>query len=149
LSKHTKIEIRSERGQTMVEFALVLPIFCLLLIGIIQFGIIWNNYVTLTDAARAGARKAVVSKDEASAEAAVRHSAGNLPGAQSAATCTNPPEQVLGVTVTPATASWDPGSDVTVCAKYKPRMIFADSLRKFGVNLPDITLKAETTERIE
>jgi Flp pilus assembly protein TadG len=149
LSKQREIDIRSERGQTMVEFALVLPFFCLLLFGIIQFGIIWNNYVTLTDAARAGARKAVVSKDEAAAEAAVRHSAGNLPGAQSAERCPPAAEKLLGVTVTPATTSWDPGSDVTVCAMYKPDLFFADALRKFGVDLPDLTLRAETTERIE
>jgi Flp pilus assembly protein TadG len=140
LSKHTKVEIRSERGQTMVEFALVLPIFCLLLIGIIQFGIIWNNYVTLTDAVRAGARKAVVSKDEASAEAAVRHSAGNLNGA------TNCPR--LCPTVT---SSWISGSDVTVSATYEPDLsVLGDALRFFGVDLEKIVLlKAETTERVE
>ena len=53
---------RDERGQAMVEFALVLPILMALLLGIIQFGIVFNNYITLTDAARAGARKAAVSR---------------------------------------------------------------------------------------
>ena len=51
-------DITSERGQTMAEFAVVLPILVVLLFGIMQFGIAFNNYVTLTDAARAGARKA-------------------------------------------------------------------------------------------
>ncbi|MGZ8701377.1 MAG: TadE/TadG family type IV pilus assembly protein, partial [Gaiellaceae bacterium] len=37
----------------MTEFAFVLPILLVLLFGIIQFGIIFNNYVALTDAARA------------------------------------------------------------------------------------------------
>ena len=41
----------------MTEFALVMPILLFLLLGIIQFGIVFNNYVTLTDAVRAGARK--------------------------------------------------------------------------------------------
>src|SRR6266516_952313 len=53
---------RSEKGQTMVEFAMVLPILCVLLFGVIQFGILFNNYITLTDAVRAGARKAIVSR---------------------------------------------------------------------------------------
>jgi Flp pilus assembly protein TadG len=48
--------LHDERGQTMVEFAIVLPVLCLLLFGAIQFGILFNNYVTITDAARAGAR---------------------------------------------------------------------------------------------
>ena len=42
----------------MVEFALVIPILCVVLFGVIQFGILYKNYVTLTDAARIGARKA-------------------------------------------------------------------------------------------
>ena len=46
----------------MVEFALVLPILLLLVMGIIQFGIVFNNYVTLTDGVRAGARQAAVSR---------------------------------------------------------------------------------------
>ena len=36
---------RSEEGQAMVEFALVFPILLLLVMGIIQFGILFNNYV--------------------------------------------------------------------------------------------------------
>ena len=46
----------------MTEFALVMPILLFLLLGIIQFGIVFNNYVTLTDAVRAGARKGAVSR---------------------------------------------------------------------------------------
>ena len=43
-----------EKGQTMVEFALVLPVLCVLLFGVIQFGILYNDYVTLTDATAPG-----------------------------------------------------------------------------------------------
>ena len=46
----------------MVEFVIVAPILLLLVFGIIQFGILFNNYVTLTDAVRAGARQAAVSR---------------------------------------------------------------------------------------
>ena len=49
----------------MVEFALVVPILCVVLFGIIQFGVLYNDYVTLTDATRVGARKAAVSRHEA------------------------------------------------------------------------------------
>ena len=45
----------------MAEFALVLPILAFLLFAVIQFGIAFNNYITLTDATRAGARKAAAS----------------------------------------------------------------------------------------
>ncbi len=39
-----------------------LPILLLLVFGIIQFGILFNHYLTLTDAVRAGARQAAVSR---------------------------------------------------------------------------------------
>lgn len=44
------------RGQSLVEFALVLMPLMLILLGIIQFGFIFNAYVTMTNAAREGAR---------------------------------------------------------------------------------------------
>src|SRR5256885_15728725 len=77
-----RISIRNQQGQTMTEFALVLPILALLLFGIIQFGIVFNNYVTLTDATRAGARKAAVARQlpnpTAACVAAARGSASGL-----------------------------------------------------------------------
>jgi Flp pilus assembly protein TadG len=51
-------ERRSEAGQSLVEFSLILlPLFFILL-GIIQFGFIFNTYVTMTNAARDAARLA-------------------------------------------------------------------------------------------
>jgi Flp pilus assembly protein TadG len=47
-------------GQSLVEFALVLTPLFLVLLGIIQFGFIFNTYVTLTNAAREGARTGTV-----------------------------------------------------------------------------------------
>jgi Flp pilus assembly protein TadG len=43
---------KNESGQAMVEFAIILPILLVLVFGIIQFGITFNNYMTLTDAVR-------------------------------------------------------------------------------------------------
>ena len=51
-------ERSSEAGQSLVEFSLILlPLFFILL-GIIQFGFIFNTYVTMTNAARDAARLA-------------------------------------------------------------------------------------------
>jgi Flp pilus assembly protein TadG len=47
-------------GQSLVEFALVLTPLFLVLLGIIQFGFIFNTYVTLTNSAREGARSGTV-----------------------------------------------------------------------------------------
>lgn len=49
-----------EAGQSLVEFSLVLMPLMLVLLGIIQFGFVFNAYVTLTNAAREGARAGTV-----------------------------------------------------------------------------------------
>ncbi len=50
----------TERGQSLVEFALVLIPLFIILLGIIQFGFIFNSYVTITNATREGARTGTV-----------------------------------------------------------------------------------------
>lgn len=47
-------------GQSLVEFALVLAPLLLLLLAIVQFGFIFNAYVTLTNAVREGARAGTI-----------------------------------------------------------------------------------------
>lgn len=54
----------SERGAAAVELALVLPILILLLFGIIEFGRAYNAKVTLTHAAREGARALAVGDSD-------------------------------------------------------------------------------------
>lgn len=46
-----------ERGQSLVEFSLILTPLFLILLGIVQFGFIFNSYVTLANAAREAARE--------------------------------------------------------------------------------------------
>ena len=53
---------RHGRGQAMVEFALVIPIFLLLLVAIFDLGRAVFAYNTLTNAAREGARTAIVNQ---------------------------------------------------------------------------------------
>ena len=52
---------RRSRGQAMVEFALVAPMFFLLLFGIIEAGRFIFYYETLSNATREGARYAIVN----------------------------------------------------------------------------------------
>lgn len=129
-----RVALRDERGQAAAELALVLPILCALLLGIAQFGIVWNNYLTITDAARAGARKAAVSRfvgdQGASAITEARNSASNLD------------QSKLGVTVT-ATSWTVPGSDVTVKTTYPY------SIDILGWTVQSGTLTSTTTERLE
>lgn len=130
---HTfKSKLSDERGQTMTEFAIVLPVLVVLLFGIIQFGILFNNYVTLTDAARAGARAAAVSRQASdptgTADAAVRASASDLNQGN------------LGVNVSSA---WTPGAPVTVKATYPY------SINLLGWVVSSGNLTTSTTEAVE
>jgi hypothetical protein len=102
-------KLKAERGQTMTEFALITPLLVVIVFAIIQFGIAFNNYLTLTDAARAAARKGAVSRNEGDPEGtceAAGYAAGtNLqnPGTDFKLNCAS---------------SWSAGSDVTVTATY-------------------------------
>ena len=39
--------MKQERGQSVAEFALVLPLMMLILLGIVQFGMVFKQYITL------------------------------------------------------------------------------------------------------
>lgn len=125
---------KNERGQTFVEFALALPILVVLLFGIIQFGVAFHDYITLTDATRAGARKAAVSgsldpsQRQGAVIGAVRGSAQNLDQSQ------------LDASVT---SSWGHGDDVTVTATYPY------TIDLFGIPVASGNLSSSTTERVE
>jgi Flp pilus assembly protein TadG len=127
-----KIDLRPQQGQAMTEFALVLPVLALLLFAVIQFGIVFNNYVTLTDATRAGARKAAVGRQipnpQGATVTAVRNSASDLT------------QSKLSVTVT---STWQPGSDVAVTATYPY------SISLLGMVVKSGSLSSTTTERVE
>ena len=53
--------LNRKRGQAMVEFALVLPLVLLLVVGMLEFARAWNLHQTLTDAVREGARRGVLA----------------------------------------------------------------------------------------
>ena len=75
---------KDQSGAAAVEMALVLPILLLLVFGIIEFGFIFNRYISVTHAAREGARQmAIRPTDElpdavAAAEASAPDLAGNI-----------------------------------------------------------------------
>ena len=126
--------LRDQRGQAAVEFALVVPIIVLLLLGVIQIGVAFHDYITLTDAARAGARKAVVDRfsDETVAQLQqhVRDAAGGLN------------QSKLQVTVN-LPAPLNSGSALTVTAKYPY------SISLLGIVVASGNLSSTMTDRLE
>lgn len=96
------IQLRSERGAAAVEFALVVPILLMLLLGTMEFGRAYNAQISLTHAARETARYMAVHDDGtgstitwAAAEATGRSAALTLDGSQMAFSAT-PPKCVAG-----------------------------------------------------
>ncbi len=71
-------------GQSLVEFALILPVFLLILAGILDFGFMLNTRITLINGTREAARWAVTEPDVLTIPAdfsnAGGHLAVNLPG---------------------------------------------------------------------
>lgn len=53
------------RGAVLVEFALILPILVMLLFGIVEYGLTFNNLNNLRQGTREGARQAVVANVDA------------------------------------------------------------------------------------
>ena len=109
--QHRIDDIKSEEGQAAVEFAQLAPVVIVLLLAVIQFGVTFNNYLTVTDAARAAARRAIVARIAGvtvpDIQQAAKDAASDLPG-------------TLGVTVTDPTDPFfkKPGSPITVTVTY-------------------------------
>ena len=116
----------------MVEFALVLPVLLMILFGIIQFGMAFNNYLALTDAVRAGARTAAVSRFSTDPVADTTNRVKTASGDLNAAN--------VNVTVT---STWTHGGDVVVRATYPY------SINLLGVVVASGQLTSATTERVE
>jgi Flp pilus assembly protein TadG len=51
----------NERGQAVVEMAIILPVLLMLLLSIWQFGVVYDKWQNLNGAAREGARAAIVA----------------------------------------------------------------------------------------
>lgn len=97
--------MRDERGQAVVELALVLPVLFLILMGIIDFGHVFLTDLQVNTAARYGARLAVTGKTDADIIAAVVGELGN-------------PQDGLSVTITPEPYNRKVGQPVTVTVSY-------------------------------
>jgi Flp pilus assembly protein TadG len=70
--------MKSEKGQSLVEFALILPIFLLLLFAILDFGRIYFAYLTIDHAGREAARAASIGSTDIEEVAVSNASSINL-----------------------------------------------------------------------
>jgi len=141
---------REEKGQAVVELALVLPIVLMLLLGIVQFGMLFKDYIALTDATRAAARQGSVARSlqppssrEASVISRAQKAGVNLDPAKM--TVTVELRDTNGTLMTPnsADSSWVKSGDVTVRSTYPFR------IKLLGLVFFTGRIQSRTTERIE
>lgn len=126
--------LKDQRGQALVELALVLPVLLVLFMSTVEFGRIFHSYLVITNASREGARVAMLS----GADTAISDRVGQVTGSLNSTR--------LQTTVTPAPVDRKSGALATVEVRYQVKLIFPP----FGVFIPDpLPIRSSTTMRIE
>jgi len=98
--------IRNQKGQSVVELALVLPLILLIFMGVFEFGRVMNAYLVVNNASREGARNAALG---GSTLQSVQHINDAFSGFDT---------DKVGVAITPDTASRRRGETVFVTVSY-------------------------------
>ena len=133
---------KGEDGQALLEFALVLPIFLLVLFAIVDFGMAFHAWITVTNSAREGARIGAVHAPSAAIEQRVRDTADTLDQDDLSVTVTNADDQ-----------GGQPGESVVVDVSYSYSLMtpLADLFNLVsGGTIPDVlTLDTLSEMRLE
>ena len=103
---------KGEHGQALVEMALVLPLFLLLLFGVIEMGRIGHAYITVSNAAGAGGRMATIGGTNPEIKTAI----------ENAATSLDPTSLTITITPEPISQRYS-GQGVTVEVAYPVQLI--------------------------
>ncbi len=132
---------KSERGAELIEMAIALPLLLFVVMGIVDFGFLFQRYLVLTNAAMEGARVAVLpgySIADAQARATSYASAGGIPGAVNAV--------ATSVSLPGAGGGTWPGMQITVTHDYQYQFI-GPIAGLFGGSFSSVTLRAQSTVR--
>jgi Flp pilus assembly protein TadG len=103
---------RSERGQAVVETALVLPIIALLLFGMLDGGRVFHAWIVVTNGAREGARAASARQDTLVVLTAVDDAMGSITTFNVSVNPPDPSDPLGAPSGTPVTVDVD--TDVTL-----------------------------------
>jgi Flp pilus assembly protein TadG len=137
----------AEDAAQLVEFALVLPMLLLVVLGIAEFGFIFQRYEVVTNAAREGARMAVLpgyTTADVDARVRVYVTQGRVPS-----TSTNPNILVTDVTI-PVGGGRPPINAKRVAVTYTHSYTFLPKIATwFGATYTTVPLKAVAEMRKE
>ncbi|MFF2273463.1 TadE/TadG family type IV pilus assembly protein [Agromyces sp. NPDC058136] len=103
-----------ERGAAAVEFALVLPLLLLVILGIFEFGRLFNIQLVVANSAREAARVMAIEDNVGTAKAA---------GVAATAGVLNPVLTVGDISITPGSCEDNPGMPVTATVNYETSLI--------------------------
>jgi Flp pilus assembly protein TadG len=139
-----------ERGAELVELALVLPLLLVVIAGIIDFGLLFQRYEVVTNAAREGARVAILSgyKDADVQFRVNEYVNAGIEKTASSRTVVTPTKQ----TVTPPSGA-APFQTVTVTVAYSDSYVILGPIISLiggnSANFGAVTLTASATMRVE
>ena len=137
---------RDKRGAQLVEFAIVLPILMLIVMGMVEFGRAYFSWIIITNGAREGARVAAVGGDADEVTIRVTSAISGLNVAGAPSGCPTPPAVQRAWCIDTDNLQGDPGDPVTVEVRYN----FVSIVPGMGILTgPIITLWAESTMRLE
>ena len=126
--------LSSDGGQSLVEFALILTVLSLLLLGIVQIGSALHAYMVISQASREGARVGVVGGSDEDVIQAV------------AAQCSHLDQNNLSVQVIPSGSERTRGSPLRVRVEY--HYVVGEGLIASIVG-GSLSLSAESVMRVE
>lgn len=112
------VDRRSERGAVAVEFALILPLMLMLILGIIEFGFGYHAWDSTQNGVREGARLAAVDPSQTNIEARVRGASSFLDQANLSVVIECAPAGSTMFTACPASVDWDVGDIVRITSSY-------------------------------
>jgi Flp pilus assembly protein TadG len=141
---------RSERGAELIEFALTMPLILLVVLGIIEFGFLFQEYEVVTNAAREGARlgSLIPSAGYTTTEAQQRATDYLVAGGLKLAQATPAPAAVVSQVPIGGTGKCIPAVTVTVTYQH-PVPFVAGIMTYFGGSMATIPLKGVAVMRTE
>ena len=126
--------LKNERGQSMVEFAIMLPLLILIVMGILEFGMMMNSYLGINNAAREGARLGIVGGTDTQIQNIILSTSPSLNS------------QYLTIVITPDNLSRKSGDTLKVTLHYNYHLT-VPIISSLLNNL--VLLNAETSMRVE
>ena len=138
--------LQSEEGAELIETALTLPLILLVVVGIIEFGFVFQKYEVITNAAREGARVLVLPNFDADDAVARVNQYLEASGLDPADATVPTPADPVGVELSTGSCI----SAVTVTVSYPHDAPFLTGIVSyFGGSLGSFTLNASSTMRTE